>query len=207
MVSPPASSEETSLFALLLSALLTLLAPVALAQDARPAAPNTKDDAGQAAPDSQRGPWIHVRVTDGQGEESANVNLPVALIALVLKMGDVQAQLDRGLAQRDLSLVDLRQTWGGLTDAGDADIVVTEDADETVRVRVENGSLHVRVTDRATGALRTEASMPGRVVDALLGGDGERLDISGAIRRLAEKGAGDVVVARDGATSLRVWLD
>jgi hypothetical protein len=198
--------------ALLLSALVTVAAPPALAQDASSPAP---DAASSPAPDAASspasarptGPWLHVRVQDGQGKESANVNVPVALVSLVLQMGDVQVHVDRELAKRQLSLSNLRQTWVSLRGAGDTDLVVTEDADETVRVGLEGGNLRVHVSDRATGALRTDASIPGRVVDALLGSDGERVDVGAAIRRLAEEGAGDLLVGRDGSQEWRVWID
>ena len=43
-------------------------------------------------------------------------------------------------------------------------------------------------------------------MDALLSGEGDRLDLQAALAELTEE-RGDIITVRDGETRVRVWID
>jgi hypothetical protein len=49
--------------------------------------------------------------------------------------------------------------------------------------------------------------LPGAVVEALLAGDGEELDLAGALRALARHGKGELISVADGDETVRIWID
>ncbi len=98
---------------------------------------------------AQGAPWLHVEVRDsGSKAETVNVNVPMSMARIALKaMPDkVSGKLNEKIAQNGkFSLTDLRALWQELRDAGDADLVTVDSADETVRIRREGGHVRIRV--------------------------------------------------------------
>jgi len=45
------------------------------------------------------------------------------------------------------------------------------------------------------------------VVDALLSGPGEELNIKAALAAMQQKGTGDILVVNDHQTQVRLWID
>lgn len=65
--------------------------------------------------------------------------------------------------------------------------------------------IHVRVDE--SGEERIRVVMPPEVADALLDGEGERLDLRAALRQLARTGDRELVRVRDDDATVRVWVD
>ena len=59
-------------------------------------------------------------------------------------------------------------------------------------------------TDDGDKQVRIE--VPVTLVDALLSGEGDRLDLQAALAELTEE-RGDIITVRDGETRVRVWID
>lgn len=155
-------------------------------------------------------PWVHVRMTDNGDEQAVAVNLPLSVVEAVLKAAPEHLVQDGRLQIPDndtgLSLVDLRTVWTELSAAGDADFVTMEHDNQTVRVSRRGDQIQVRVTGDDDGKAVT-VDVPIRVVDALMSGSGEELNIEAAIEEL-RKIRGDVVNIRsDEDENVRVWID
>lgn len=163
--------------------------------------------AQEAAPAADEGEWIHVRVDEADGAQVA-VNLPLSLVDVALEIGETE-----GLDPEELrfgpddavSMDQLRRIWRELRDAGDAELVSVRDGDEHVRIWREGDRVHVRAGE--DGREKVRAVLPPAVVDALLGGDGDRLELSAAARELARAGDREIVRVDDGGTRVRVWVD
>lgn len=157
--------------------------------------------------------WLHVRV-DGRHGETVNVNLPLSLVEAALPLipaehfHDGHIVLDDhhwGAEGHHLSVADLRDLWRELKASPDMTFVTVEDHEETVRVAKSGAYLVVDIDDR--GGETSQVRMPVAVVDALLSGDGESLDVRAAIGALAAHGEGELVTVTEDDETVRVWVD
>lgn len=156
-------------------------------------------------------PWVHVRVNEGNSDENVSVNLPLSLVEVVLKSAPEhvvnEGRFQIGRHETQLTVADLRRMWAELSEAGDANLVTIEDDGKTVRVGRRGEQIQVRIAGKDDGE-QVAVDVPARVVDALLSGSGEELNLEAAIEELRAI-RGDVVNFRGGDDddSVRVWID
>lgn len=152
--------------------------------------------------------WLHVRVVEDQGAK-VSVNLPIGMIEAALPMLE-QHGADAGRIQVEdweMSAAELRRFWQEAAAAPDMTFVVVEDEGETVRVWKEAGYLRVSVIESGEGADTVNVRIPGAVVDALLSGEGEELNLEAGLQALADSGVGEIVSVDSDGESVRVWID
>ena len=158
--------------------------------------------------------WLHVRVTEsgeaGESGENVNVNLPLGAVEAFLAMAPAnvieehQAQLE----EHGVSVTALRAMWAELMDVGDTEFVTVESGEDTVRVARTGDQIQVRVEETQESG-ETESvliDLPVTVVDALLSGDGDNLNLEAAIQALSGL-RGDIVRVSEPDTQVRVWID
>ncbi|MFW6192901.1 MAG: hypothetical protein ACOC83_05405, partial [Gemmatimonadota bacterium] len=98
------------------------------------------------------------------------------------------------------------RVWSELRDVEDAELVNVRDGDEHVRIYKRDDRVHVQVDEDGREKVRIE--VPSSIVDALLGGEGDRLDLAAAARELARFGDSEVVrIDDDEGNRIRVWVD
>jgi hypothetical protein len=162
--------------------------------------------AGTAA--AQEASWIHVRVMEEDGAK-VNVNLPMSLIEVALEIAEKEAFDGHGMHfgdhGDDVDVADIRRMWHELRDAGDAEYVTAEDGDETVRVFRQGDRVFVHVDEAGEEKVRVE--VPFTVVDTLLEGEGNELNLVGAVREMGRSNNGQIISVKDGDTQVRVWID
>lgn len=154
-------------------------------------------------------PWIHVEVREsGDSTEKVNVNLPLSLarVALQAVQSKVEDKLVDGLKKGELSLTDMRAMWVELRNSGDAELVAVEEKDQIVRVAREGQHIRVRVESKSGDGEQVRVDLPVAVVDALMSGDGDELNLPAAIEQL-ESMRGDIVNVTDKKSTVRVWID
>jgi hypothetical protein len=165
-------------------------------------------EAKNGEPAKESAPWLHVEVTEG-GEKSAEVrvNVPLSLAELALEVaareGDLDDHLD--LDDHEISMTDLRRMWKELREAGDAEFVTVREDDETIRVYRQGDLIHVDIAEGEGSSVKVD--LPVRVVDALLGGAGDELDVAAAIAEIQKMTRGDIVRIQDGTDTVRVWIE
>jgi hypothetical protein len=154
-------------------------------------------------------PWLHVRVEEADSQEKVAVNLPLSVVEVVLKAAPDKivddGHIKLGHHHHGLSVSDLRQAWAELAAVGDADIVTVEKEDETVHIGRRGDQLQVRVMEK-DGEEEVQVDVPAAVVDALLSGEGDELNIAAAISELSSI-RGDIVRVRDKDDTVRIWID
>lgn len=156
------------------------------------------DAAGEAS-------WIHVRVDEADGAQ-VSLNLPMSLVDVALDAAGEDAFDEDDLRlEGDVEIDDLRRMWRELRDAGDAEFVDVRDGDEHVRVFRRGDRVFVHVDEDDREKVRIE--MPAAIVDALLGTEGDRLDVEAAARELARVGDREMVRIDDEGTTVRIWVD
>jgi len=159
-------------------------------------------------------PWIHVQVTEGgEKAETVHVNLPLSLarVALQIAPKEMTKKFSEGLAEHDIDLADIRALWEEVKRTGDAEFVTVESEEETVRVARSGDRIRVFVEsfgkDEGDEAKETvQVEIPIVVVDALLSGHGDELNLEAAVARLGEQ-RGEIVNVKDGESHVRVWID
>lgn len=153
-------------------------------------------------------PWLHVRAEEPGKKSSVAVNLPLSLVEVALKASRHEiasgGRVRIGRRHHGLEVSDLRQMWRELKAAGDAELVRVEDGDETVRVARSGDLVLVHVDREGKASVRVE--LPADVVDALLSGEGDDLDVRAALERLRSR-RGDIVKVSEKDHIVRVWID
>jgi len=159
-------------------------------------------------------PWIHVQVTEpGEDGKNARVNLPLALaeVALNVISGEILSKGQIKLDKHDVSVEDIRLVWRELKASGDAEFLTLQEKDKQIRIVREGDRIRIHV-DKAgegeedEGDKQVRIEVPVTLVDALLGGESNHLDLQAALAELTEE-RGDIVTVRDGEKLVRVWID
>jgi hypothetical protein len=161
--------------------------------------------AAAALPAAAADLWIHVRVDEGKQGEQVSINLPVSLIESLAPVVQSKGRASGGLRIDDdeIAVSDLRRAWRELDREGDSTLLTVRDGSSKVRIAKEGGYLLIEADDDG----KVEMKLPGAVVEALLAGDGEELDLAGALRALARHGKGELVTVADGDETVRIWID
>jgi hypothetical protein len=168
-----------------------------------------------AVPLMAQTPWIHVEVNEGGSDNShVKVNLPLSLIEVamdavpekVLERGHIRIHSDD-----DVDVEDLRRMWSELRKTGDSELVSVEKDDQSVSVRREGNLVLVNVEERNGKDQdgkdhKVVVQVPVSVVDALLSGQGQELNLKGAISELKSL-RGEIVRVDDGGDKVRIWID
>lgn len=152
--------------------------------------------------------WLHVRVDEQDGAR-VKVNLPITMIEKALAMVP-EEHLHDGVIHIDaldnhMSATEMRELWTEIKNGPDMTYVTVEESDETVKIWKESGYLrvHVRELDDEEVSVR----VPLTVMDALLSGGENELDVEAAVAALAQQGEGELVTVTGRDESVRIWVD
>jgi len=111
----------------------------------------------------------------------------------------------------DISVADMRRMWKAMRDAGEADYVTVTSDNENVHIWREGDLVRVDVDSREKGrenqGEKVRIRVPVGVMDALLSGEGDQLDVRAAVNSLKEIKSGEVIRVEDGEDLVRVWID
>ena len=159
--------------------------------------------------------WLHVRVEDGSGEdqERVRVNIPLSLAEAVIPAIDVdnfhkgKIRIEVNGDDGSIKDLDLRKILQALRDTKDGNFVTVEGSKDQVQVAKQNGFLIAKVREGKSGGARVDAKLPFAVVEALLSGNKDELDLAAGIRALGEHGDGVLVTVDDDDSRVRIWVD
>lgn len=174
------------------------------------------------------GLWIHIKV-DSRGEdgERVRVNIPIELARSMMPIVEAHGfdgnDLRINAHGGDISKEDLRSMVAALREAPEGEYVTVDSKDEKVRIARKGNLFLIDVEDRsgydtsdvddastetAGGAVeRVKIRLRTEVLDALLSGEGDKLNIEAAIVALKEQTEGDIVSVEDGEETVRIWVD
>ncbi|MBI3406061.1 MAG: hypothetical protein HY046_11455 [Acidobacteria bacterium] len=162
--------------------------------------------------------WIHVRVLEtndkGETNESVKVNVPLSLAEAVLPAVKAH-RLENGkvhINEHDFHHgdVDIRALFEAVKNTKDGEFVTIEKKrgegrTESVRVAKQNGYMLVKVEEGTDK--RVDVKVPISVVEAMLGGGKDELDLLAGIRALAKHGDQELVSVKEKRQSVRIWID
>jgi hypothetical protein len=154
-------------------------------------------------------PWIHVQI-DRDGDDHINLNLPLAAIeaAIALAPSSIveNGQLQLG-QDHEVPVAAIRGMWEELRSVGDAEFATIQHEGNDVRIAREGDTILVRVSEEGDdddADVRVEIPVP--VVDALLSGEGDMLNVRAAIQELSTM-RGEMVRVIEANNNIRVWID
>jgi len=148
--------------------------------------------------------WIHVRVTEeGRRATTVEVNLPLRLVERLAPLVDARGKRDARicLGTTPMDVAELRAKWQRLS-AGE--VLVEDDAVLMMQAGARGRELVVRGRDRRD---ETVVTLPANVIDALLSGERDRLNLEAGVKALAAYGGGEIVAVQDDGARVRIWLD
>jgi hypothetical protein len=166
--------------------------------------------------------WVHVKVEEsGTQGETVRINLPLSLAEKVLpaihteKLCAGKVKVSKG----DIHDLDLRAVMEALRTAPDNEFITVESRHDNVRVAKAGGNLLIKVqenketadtkakTETKTRAETVNVTIPLSVVEALLSGAQDELDILAAVRALGAVGDTVLVSVDDQHSKVRIWVD
>jgi hypothetical protein len=164
---------------------------------------------GPAAAGAESDLWLHVRVDETDGAK-VKVNLPITMVETALSMvpGEHfhEGRIHLGECCNEMSAAELRALWQEIKESPDMTFVTVEEDDETVRIWKEAGYLKVQVREEGDGE-QVDVRLPLGVVEAMLSGDEDELDLQAGIQALIEEGEGELVTVASADERVRVWVD
>jgi len=156
--------------------------------------------------------WLHVKVEDKNGNnEIVKVNVPLSLAEKVLPAINVD-RVRGGKVRIETSKihdVDFRAILDAVKNAQDGEFVTVESTKENVRVAKSGGYLLVKVKDTKSDGRseQVDVKVPMTVVEALLSGDPNELDVLAALKALSAHGDTVLVEVTGDKETVRVWID
>ena len=151
--------------------------------------------------------WLHIRVQEHDGDEgTVSVNVPLHLVEQFLPLirtDDFQGGRIR-IDDDEWDELDLRAVLEAVRDAPDTVFVTVRGPDENVRVAKENDFLVIRMEEDDE---RVQIRMPLTVVEALLSGERNELDVAAAVQALGEYTDGNLIEVDSDDSTVRIWVD
>jgi hypothetical protein len=191
--------------------LLPVLAFLAAAFLYAPLGVQAQTSASQSSTSAHGDRWLHVRVisTNSKGE-TVRVNVPLELAEKVLPAID-HDRLHNGKVRigcMDCDGVDIRTIFEAVRSSKDGEFVTVQSNDADISVMKKDGMLFVHVHDKNKPKhSQVEVKVPMKVVEALLSGSKNELDIVAGLHALAGQGDVELVSVKDDDNTIRVWLD
>lgn len=153
--------------------------------------------------------WLHVSVVsvDGKGE-TVHINLPMSLAEKVLPaVHDEHLREGKVTIHGHTNDVDLRAILDAVRTAPDNEYVTVKNRDEDVRVAKAAGNLLIKVHEKHGKGESVEIKVPMPVVQAMLSGHNDEIDILAGLRALSEQGDVELVTVNDESETVRIWTD
>lgn len=156
--------------------------------------------------------WLHIRIdSDDPDGDRVRVNIPVEMVETMLPMIETD-EFGNGRIQindTELDGVELRKLWNAVKNAEDGEFVSVENRRESISVAKEAGVLQIRVreSDDEKDGDRFDMKLPMEVVDAMLSGDEEELDLVAGLQALREHGSAILLTGSDDGEDIRIWVD
>jgi hypothetical protein len=157
-------------------------------------------------------PWIHVRVEEPEKQSKVSVNLPLSVVEVALEAApeiiESHGNLHLG-EEHKLHIETARKVWKELSAVGDAELVTVESEEENVKVMRRGDLVQVfvdKVGKEGEGDEEVRVEVPVRLVDAILSGEGEEINLEAALTQLQSQ-RGNIVTVREKGNTVRIWID
>ena len=152
--------------------------------------------------------WLHIHVDETKnGTEKVRINIPISLIEVMVPLIEEEAIKDGkiNINDRDINTAELKKLWAAVKEEGDAEYVTVEKKGENVRIFTQGKFLLVQSTKDSEG--KVNIRIPLAIVDAMLSGPENQLNLSAAVKALKDSGVRELISVDSDDTKLLVWID
>ena len=162
---------------------------------------------GRPATQQEPEPWVHVDVTSDGGTDM-NLDLPLAAVTAMLALAPetIVQNGELQLGGRQVPVAAIREMWRELRDVGDVEFVTIQYEGQDVRIARAGEIILVNVSDSDGDDDSVRVEIPVPVVDALLSGDGDALNIGAAVEELSML-RGELIRIIESDNNIRIWID
>lgn len=155
--------------------------------------------------------WLHVKVESTKDDgEIVRVNVPLSLAEKVIPLVNAD-NLRAGkikVGEFHDADIDLPGILAAVRDTKDGEFVTVQSKSENVRVAKEKGDLLITVRDDGHGKKeRVDIRIPMTIVDSLVAGKKDELDLVAMLRALQSHGDIKLVSVVDGDETVGIWID
>ncbi|MEM7245656.1 MAG: hypothetical protein AAF533_09945 [Acidobacteriota bacterium] len=175
---------------------------------ARPALLATVTSLILAAGASAKTPLLHVHVDDPNEDNKVELSLPLSFASMALSMAgeaEIQAEINNAISEK-MNLDEVRAAWTELKEM-EGDFLTIDQKDARVKAGIRGDALEVNVVE-GSGKTEVDILLPTRLVDVLLSGGKNELNLRGVIAELQSGAITDVITVRqDGAEPVRIWVE
>jgi hypothetical protein len=152
--------------------------------------------------------WLHMNVTEEKGSHvSLNFPLSTAIGMAGMVADDSYHPGKVHVGGKDMDARELRRFWQAAKDSPDANFVTVDGPDGKVKIAKSGGYLLIRADETKPHGSRVDIKVPTSVVEALLSGNGDELDLKAGLEALARQGVGDLMTVEGDHDSVRMWID
>lgn len=162
---------------------------------------------GRPATQQEPEPWVHVDVTSDGGTDM-NLDLPLAAVTAMLALAPetIVQNGELQLGGRQVPVAAIREMWRELRDVGEVEFVTIQYEGQDVRIARTGEIILVNVSDSDGDDDSVRVEIPVPVVDALLSGDGDALNIGAAVEELSML-RGELIRIIESDNNIRIWID
>jgi len=154
--------------------------------------------------------YLHVRVEDPAKGENVNVNVPLSMAETVLPAVN-KGPMHNGritIPSSQMNGIDIHAIVNAIRSAPDGEFVTVKQKDQDVSVSKLNGNIVVRVRDGKKAGETVDATIPIKVVNALVSGtQPDELDVAAALRALTDAEDTLLVTVQNATQHVRIWID
>ncbi len=154
--------------------------------------------------------YLHVRVEDSAKGENVNVNVPLSMAETVLPAVN-KGPVHNGritIPSSQMNGIDIHAIMTAVRNAPDGEFVTVKEKNQDVSVSKLNGNLVIRVRDGKKAGETVDATIPIKVVNALVSGtQQDELDVAAALRALTDAGDTLLVTVQNATQHVRIWID
>ncbi|HEY4492763.1 MAG TPA: hypothetical protein VJ521_07210 [Acidobacteriota bacterium] len=151
--------------------------------------------------------WLHLHAEDSHKNETVKINIPLTLVEAMLPLVEQKGVKDGKirLNEKDINVRDLRKVWNQLREEGDMEYASIQNRDTSLRIFTKGEFFYVEPD--ADSRKQVEMKIPLAVVDAMLSGKEDELNLMAAVRALQRSGVRDIITVKSEDSTLRVWVD
>jgi hypothetical protein len=154
--------------------------------------------------------WFHLTVNEAKDGSKVVLNLPLSMVEKAGGFLPRQARNGNGkirINDEEMSKADLQSMWNDLRRRPDMTFLTVEESDGKVKMAKQGNYLVIHAADHGVKRENVQVRMPIAVVDALLSGQGEDLDVAAALQALVRAGEGELITVDGDDETVRMWID
>lgn len=155
--------------------------------------------------------WFHLTVNEAKDGSKVVLNLPLSMVEKAAG-GFIPKEARNGngkirVNDQEMSKAELQAMWNDLRRRPDMTFLSVEETDGKVKMAKQGNYLLIHAVDHGVKKENVQIRMPLGVVDALLSGPGEDLDVSAAMQALVRAGEGELITVDGEDETVRMWID